>query len=292
VLPSQNIHCDGNTVCIKYGYWFGSIRKGSSEYTIHNCPIGNCNYDNGRCPTESCDNPYQTFCKLPEYDSDDLCLNNRGGAICAECRSGYTFSYSALRCVPESGCSAGTTVGLVFLSVAFWIVLIIVILIVLKLNLRIGSGQLYSLIYYFGVLQYFTSNSYPSTFLQVVIYTFSSFTQLKPLLLGLIRVCFSAEFKGLAHQILFFLHPTFISLVMLSIVGITRCWPRFSTISKQNYLVKAICILLYLSFTSLSETSLTILNFIRFESIQGTYVAVQPTVAYFSLPPPLPLMHW
>ena len=161
--------------------------------------------------------------------------------------------------------------------------LIIVILIVLKLNLRIGSGQLYSLIYYFGVLQYFTSNSYPSTFLQVVIYTFSSFTQLKPLLLGLIRVCFSAEFKGLAHQILFFLHPTFISLVMLSIVGITRCWPRFSTISKQNYLVKAICILLYLSFTSLSETSLTILNFIRFESIQGTYVAVQPTVSYFSL---------
>ena len=278
---SQNIHCDGNTVCIKNGYWFGSISQGG-EYAIQNCPTGNCNYDNGRCPTESCDAPYQTFCKLPTYDSDELCSNNRGGAVCAECRPGYAFSYSALQCLPESGCSPGKTAGLVFLAVAFWIVLIVVILISLKLNLRIGSGQLYSLIYYFGVLQYFTSNTYPSTFLQIVIYTFSSITQLKPLLFGLIGVCFSADVNGLAHQALFFLHPTFISLVMLGIVGITRCWPRFSTISKQNYLVKAICILLYLSFTSLSETSLTILNFIKFDNIPGKYVAIQPTVSYFN----------
>ena len=285
---SENIHCDGNTVCIKYGYWYGSIARGSSDYTIHNCPTGNCNYDNGKCPTESCDDPYQTFCKLPKYDSDELCSSNRGGAICAECRPGYKFSYSALQCVPESGCSVGTTVGLMFLSLAFWILLIVVILIVLKLNLRIGSGQLYSLIYYFGVLQYFTSNAYPSTFLQVVIYTFSSFTQLKPLLLGLMRVCFSADVNALGHQMLFFLNPTFISLVMLAIVGITHYWPRFSTISKQNYLVKAICILLYLSFTSLSETSLTILNFVRFENIPGKYVFIQPTVPYFNLRRHLP----
>ena len=273
---SEQVYCRGNITCIKYGYWFGQAHNTS---TIANCPNNLCNYSNGDCPTEPCNNVFQSFCKLPKLDPDKLCDSNRGGIMCSSCKPRFQFTFDALECVPAKSCNAGNTILLVFLLFVFWTVLVLALLLVLKLKLRLGSGHLYCLIYYYGVLPYLTNNTYP--FLTFMVYTFGGFIQVEPRFLGLIEKCFAPGWNNIQHSILRYIHPLFISIVMLLIIGVTRCCPRFATISKQNYGVRALCILLYLSFTSLTETSLSILNFIRFENVLGVYVKIEPTIPYF-----------
>ncbi len=277
-FQSDYIYCGVVKACIKYGYWTGMV---NGKMTYSNCPSGNCGYVNGRCPTSSCNEAFQSFCQLPETNSNELCSANRGGILCTSCSPGYSFSFGAVQCVPHDKCSAGNTALLVFLNVAFWVVLIAILVLVLKLHLRIGSGQLYCLIYYFGVLQYLTVNEFPSVFLTAVVYLCGGFLELDPRFLGLIDRCFLPDLNNLGHQVLRYVNPLFLALVVLLVVGITRLWPRFSTISKQNYSVRALCILLYLSFTALSETSLQILSFIKFQDVPGVYVKIEPTVRYF-----------
>jgi len=277
-FSSENLYCgvERNVTCIKYGYWFGPAHNSSISA---NCPNGLCNYSNGNCPTEPCSKVFRSFCKLPERDSDDLCASNRGGILCSSCRQGFQFTVSALRCVPDTSCNAGSTILLIFMVILFWVVLVLILLTVLKLNLRLGSGHLYCLIYYFGVLPNLTTNSYP--FLEIVQYTFGGFIRVEPQFIGLIDKCFAYGLNNVQHYVLRYVHPLFISIVILVIIGITRCWPRFSTISKQNYGVRALCVLLYISFTSLSETSLSVLNFATFPNIPGVYVNIEPTIPYF-----------
>ena len=277
-FTSEQLYCgvEHDSTCIKYGYWFGPAHN---TFTIANCPNSLCNYSNGDCPTEPCNDAFQSFCKLPKFDSDKLCDSNRGGIMCSSCKPRFQFTFDALKCVPENSCSAGNTILLVFFLLVFWTVLVLVLLLVLKLKLRLGSGHLYCLIYYYGVLPYLTKNTYP--FFTLVLYTFGGFIQVEPRFLGLIEKCFASGLNNIQHSILRYIHPLFISVVMLLIIGVTRCWPRFATISRENYGVRALCILLYLSFTSLTETSLSILNFIRFENVSGVYVKIEPTISYF-----------
>ena len=283
-FSSENLYCgvERNVTCIKYGYWFGPAHNSSISA---NCPNGLCDYSNGNCPTEPCSDAFRTFCKLPERDSDDLCASNRGGILCSSCRQGFQFTFSALRCVPDTSCNAGSTILLIFMVVLFWVVLVLILLTVLKLNLRLGSGHLYCLIYYFGVLPNLTTNSYP--FLEIVQYTFGGFIRVEPQFIGLIDKCFAYGLNNVQHYVLRYVHPLFISIVILVIIGITRCWPRFSTISKQNYGVRALCVLLYICFTSLTETSLSVLNFATFQNIPGVYVNIEPTIP----PVVISLMH-
>lgn len=277
-ILSDEIYCDVDRACVKYGYWIGLV---NGMMTYINCPSGNCGYVNGRCPTSSCSDSFQSFCHLPDMDSDELCSGNRGGILCSNCRMGYTFSFGAVQCIPDHNCTPGDTVLLVFLNIVFWAALIAILLLVLKLHLRIGSGQLYCLIYYFGVLQYLTVNELPSVFLNAVVAMSTAFLELDPRFLGLIDKCFAPGLSNLGHLALRYMNPIFLALVVFAVVAVTRLWPRFSTVSKQNYSVRALCILLYLSFTSLSETSLQILSFIQFKDISGVYSKVDPTVRYF-----------
>lgn len=282
-FPSENIYCEDQKACIKYGYWIGPIEETSSHprMVLTNCPNNFCGFSNGHCPMGHCTSTFQSYCLLPERDPDLLCTGNRGGIFCSSCRPGYAFSFGALNCVPEDTCNASNTVLMVFLVLVFWALLVIGLLVVLKLNMRIGSGSIYALLYYFGVLSYFTTNNLPSAFLTTVVLTFTSFIQLNPEFIGLIPLCFAPNFNSIGHQMFHYIHPFFITLVILAIIGITRCWPRFATISKLNLSLRAVCILLYLSFTSLSETSLTLLKFITYEDVPGVYVKIQPVVKYF-----------
>ena len=284
-IHSDNLYCGvEQQVCIKYGYWIGSVHHGQSA--LKNCPVGLCGYSNGNCPTQEC-NSFETFCNLPEFDSNGLCSDKRGGILCTDCQPGYAFTFGALQCVPVDECTDANTALVFCMVVLFWALLIFLIFLALKLNLRIGSGQLYCLVYYFGVFRNLTTNNLPFTFLTAVAYTFSGFIELDPRFIGLADKCVVSNFKNLAHEVLRYIHPVFISLVVLAVIGVTH-YSRFSTISKMNYGVRALCILLYLSFTALSDTSLRILDFKHFDDISGVYVSIEPTVPYFHLVRHLP----
>ena len=150
-IENDNVACgfsENTEVCIKYGYWIGYLGDNKNSPVVEHCQNSFCNYNNGRCPAGSCIRTLQSYCRLPDYDTDRLCAANRGGLLCSSCKDRYAFTYAATQCVPEDSCSAGHTVLLILLIVIFWAVLIAILLAALKLGFQIGSGHLYCLIYY------------------------------------------------------------------------------------------------------------------------------------------------
>ena len=277
---SENIFCFPNLdqVCIKYGQWIGEIQ---GITTIRPCPSGQCEYYSGRCPLGNCNNTFQTFCTLPKYDPNDLCSQNRGGILCSSCRPDYEHVIGRLECIPSSQCGSKATGTVIAIILVFWMLLTLMVLATLWLNLRIGSGQLYCMVYYFGVFPYLTANSTSSIFLNTIINLFSAFLELDVGILGLVHGCIYGT-NNLAGEALRYLHPVYVAFLVLVIVVVVRFFPRFSSITRKNYSVRAICILLYISFTSLSSTSLSMLDGISFSGISGIYAGIQPDVSYFN----------
>ena len=281
-VESADLACgfnDKSEACIKYGYWFGYTDNGNNSIIQH-CSNDFCKYNNGYCPVGNCIRSLQGFCRLPDYDSDDLCEANRGGLLCSTCKKHHAFTFAGVQCVPDTSCSALHTVLLFLLNIVFWIILVLALMIALKFNLQIGSGNMYCLVYYFSVLQYLTNN-YPNS-LNAVVSVFSGFLQVSPKFFGLIPVCmFGNDVGPIYHAVLEFMHPLFIFIVILLLIVVTKRSPRLSRTVEFDG-TKALCILLYFSFTSLVQTSLNLLDFTAVETDSSNLrVSLEPTVRYF-----------
>ena len=274
---SQYLTCNSTSlkVCIDYGYWYGKITRGNtSMYTTASCQF--CQYSNNKCPTAPC-NEFHTLCELPKLQ-DDQCAGNRGGPLCTRCKPGYSFTYDALQCVPTDTCSAGHFVLFSFINITLWIVAVVGLILILRLKLHVGSGYMYSFLYYFSVVQLFLPATLSSLFLKAVVFIFTSLPQLDPKILGLFRICVLSELDHLAHTFLHYLHPIIISIIILLFVWIARYRPRFLHLAESSA-IHAICLLVLLSFTSVTETSFILLSPIKFDDM--FYVKIEPSIQYF-----------
>ena len=267
------------TVCLHYGYWYGEVKNGNaSVFTVTQCPSEVCTYVNGNCPTKPCDE-LNTFCEMPQAQ-DDQCSMNRGGLLCTECEPNYSFTYDALQCVDDDTCSAGSFVLFFFLNIVFVVVVIAGLLLIVRLNLRVGSGYMYSFLYYFSVVLFLLPKTLPSSFLTILVINIVSFTQLDSRFLGLIDLCVLAQLDRLAHTALHYIQPILISLAIVMITCLARRFPRFLRFTRTSP-VHAICLLTLLSFTSITETSFLLLAPIQLKNALSTRVQIQPRVTYF-----------
>ncbi len=192
------------TMCVRYGHWYGFDSNTRGSITLP-CPGQNCRYD-GRCPNnDSCENS-PDFCHLTE--SYNLCYPGRDGISCSECKTNYSFTFGALSCVPSSTCHTRYTayilLGIVFYSMIF---------ISIVLNLSMGSGFIYGIVYYFSMINLFTDSTLNDQFLQVVIRTCVALTQVDPYFFGDITICFTAFSESmnlnLHHQLFRLVTPFF-----------------------------------------------------------------------------------
>ncbi len=105
-------------------------------------------------------------------------------------------------------------------------------------------------------------------------------TQFNPNLFD-INICFSESMNLNLHHLLFrFVTPFFVISIILAVVFLTRYCHCHSAISfSQNSPIHAICILIILSYTSMTYTSFQILSPLRY----GGKVCVygDPKVEYF-----------
>ena len=279
---STDIRCDAQTldVCIKYGSWFGNISE--NVFTLEVCPPGHCNFNYGMCgPSGSC-GPIPGFCSLP-YVQDNQCSGHRSGVLCTRCAVNYSFTFGADMCVNSDTCSIKYAVIPILLVIAFWTGMIVSLLLILKMNLRLGSGYVYSFIYYFSVIRYITPAYLPSNFLNIVVTIFGSIAKLKPTFVGQVPVCFIKPLNSIGHQFFQYLHPLLISLAILIVIAMGRCCPRLPNPTKHSG-VHAICILILLSFSSLVETSFNLLNPVRFHDNSNhsdVFVNIQADIRFF-----------
>ena len=281
VCALDSVHCNltSATACIKKGYWHGKIKvnEGDFQHITEPCSSGNClNAENCiQCPSQG----LSDYCKLPNK-TDYQCIDNHNGVLCTECMDGYAYTFGAVKCVPVTRCDKGQSVLIILIMLAFILASMALIVLLLKLDKNLKVGYMFSILYYFSVIRYLLApNNIPQA-LEVMISVLVSITQLNPHFIGYIPICLTTKSTILEQQMFFYASPLIISVIVLCVVWLSRCCPRYLKFS-DNTLLRAISLLMLLSFTAMAETSFNVINPVKFDAINETYVSIEPSTKYF-----------
>ena len=259
---------------IKRGYWFGAV-AGPSKPTVSLCPSRYCYFGKHRKETR------QGYCLLPSV-SDDQCHSHRTGVVCGECKPGYTLAYDSPDCINKDKCSAGMTILVIVLTILYWIAVVAVVFVLMHFSCKfqISSGYAYGIIYYYSIVDILSNNNpYISDAVFQVIAVLSSFAKLTPQLFG--QLCLVKGLSGIDQQFIHYIHALAVLLMLLIIVLMARYSPRIAFYVRR-YILRVICILLLLAYTSLASTSLQLLRAIHYPGYDGLYVYVSPDMKYFN----------
>ena len=259
------VFCSGNSSTIKRGYWFGSV---TGKPTITFCPINYCNFT--CCETT---NGYYHLSPL----RDDQCRSHRSGTACGSCMYGYTLSFDSTECVNFENCTAGQTVLVILLTVIYWIVM--VALIFAMMYYKVGIGYLYSITYYYSIMDILLSQYLQaSEGLYLTVNIMSSFSKITPQFLG--ELCLTTGMSGIDQQFIHYVHPSAALVILVIISLLARKSQRISTIISRG-IIHVICLLLLLSYTSMASTSLLLIRSLRFHGINKVYTYLSPDIEYF-----------
>ena len=268
VCYHNNVKCNDDGNEIKRGHWFGSI---DSKATTSLCPNRYCEFTNRAQTSEG-------YFELPNTINAQ-CNHHRVRRACGECISGYTLSYDSTDCINEDQCSTGWTVLVITLTCLYWITVVAGVFSLMYFMSDISLGYLYGLIYYYSMVTILLdNNSYISNTTFQFVSVLSSFAQLNPLFLG--KLCFVKELSGIDQLFIHYSHAVSVSLLLLLIVVATRFSPRISLLVSRC-IIRVICLLILLSYTSIASTSLQLLQPLRFTDIEEVYTYSSPHIQYF-----------
>ena len=282
VLCNMYLNTSG---CIQQGYWHGP--QGDDIITVP-CSSGYCTTLGSGC--KPCVFPVgqiNSYCQLPDQDTNEQCVENRGGVLCTNCIQDHAFTFGAVQCVKDTDCGGKDTVWVAFLALAFIILLVVLLIVLLKVDYKIRSGYLFAFVYYFSIIGYIIPPSMVSKQLLLIVSIMQSFSQLNPRFLGYIPLCLGSKFSIVHHTVILYLNPIIIIIIVFLIIGVSKLFSKHIKFNDSAFL-RAICLLILLCFTSLTDTSFNILNPVRFIGIQTVYLYIQPSTEYFDLIEHLP----
>ena len=260
------IRCKQGYAEIKYGYWFGVAIP--PKRTVSLCSIYYCNFN------KETSNGYY---KLSE-ELGDQCSSRRSGVACGECKSGYALAYDSPDCINTNKCYTGMTIIMVALTVLYWI--IVVALVFGLMQHKMSLGYAYAMIHYYSIIDILLgSNLYISNGVFQLVSILSSFAKLTPQFLG--RFCLIETLSGIDQQFIHYFYAIFIFCLIGGIVMAARYSFKLASIVSHR-IIRVICLLILLSYTSLASTSLQLLRPLYFDDVNGLYVYLSPSIKYFT----------
>ena len=283
-IASDDVQCDF-VACIRHGYWLGKINADNVlEDTLIDtapCQYPYCKTDLPPCPISGLS---QIYTKLP-IAQDEQCNGLYGGLLCRSCREDAVFSFGSVNCIPSSNCKPWQPYVTLVLVVVFQLVLGFAIVIVLKASFKTGVGHLYGPLFFIAVLRLVPFGYYKEyVHLKFTVSIFQSIFLLNLEVFGKIPWCFFSNINPLLNYSLHFLGPFIIAVVLLSTVLLARYYPR-QFLSLQSSPVQAICLLILLSFWSVSDTCIQLLKpTTTLNGVKGWRVALQPNIQYLKDP--------
>ena len=259
------VFCSASTSMIQRGYWFGEV-DGKTTTTV--CPMSYCDFTS--CNTAS------EFCPLfPERINQ--CNSHRSGTACGDCEKGYTLPFYSTECINRDKCATVWTTVVILLTVVYWIVLVIVVFI--TMYYKVSIGYLYAITYYYSIVDVLLSEYlYISDGLYITINIMYSIVKLTPQFLG--KLCLLEGMSGIDQQFIHYIHPLAISLMLIIIVVLARFSRRLSAVISRG-IIRVICFLLLLSYTSVTITSLLLLRHLQFYNVDKIYTYLSPDIEYF-----------
>ena len=210
---------------------------------------------------------------------DGQCNDYRVGRACGECSSGYTLSYDSTDCVSVDQCGAGWTVLVITLTCLYWIAVVAGVFALMYFKFQISLGHLYGLIYYYSIICILLDNN---PYLSGGVFQFasvlSSFAQLTPQFLG--KLCFVKNLSGIDQLFIHYSHAVGVSLLLL-LIAVAARWSTKVTLFVSRCIIRVICLLILLCYTSIASTSLQLLQPIRFTDVKEWYAYTSPNIQYF-----------
>ena len=256
---------------IKRGYWFGSV---NGQATTSLCPYQYCEFDHSRKETRD------GYYMLPKM-VDDQCKHHRLGRACGKCSPKYTLAYDSTVCISVDNCSAGITVLVVVLTCFYWIAILAVSFVcVACLKIRVSSGYVCGIIYYYSMVGFLLSNNpFISSEALIFIDIISGFAQLTPRFLGQLCLAQHVHLSGIDQLFIHYFHSFAISLLLSIFVLVARYCKKLHSIPR--YYVPVFSLLYLLSYTSITSTSLQLLRPLTFTGVSGVYTYSSPDIKYF-----------
>ena len=263
---SRIVSCSGSSSIIVRGYWFGYV-TGIPTVTI--CPINYCNFT--CCRTT---NGYYHL--SPERTNQ--CRLHRDGTACGNCVKGYTLPYYSSECVNTDQCTTTWTIVVVTLTVLYWIAMVTGVFVMM--HYRISVGYLYAITYYYSIVDILLNENvdFLPDGLYIFINIMYSVVELTPQFLG--KLCLMRNISGIDQQFIHYIHPVAISLILVIIILAAKCSRRVSLLISRG-IIHVICLLLLLSYTSVTTTSLLLLKYSTFFGINKVYSFLSPDIKYF-----------
>ena len=266
------VQCYDNYSEIKRGYWFGTITD-SFRPTESLCPSRYCDFGNNRKETR------QGYCTLPPK-LDNQCSSHRTGVACGDCKSGYTLAYDSLECINDNRCSVGITILVIVLTILYWIAIVAIVFGLMYFQFQVSSGYAYGIIYYYSIVDVLLANNpYISDVVFRVIATMASFAKITPQLFG--QLCLVEGLSRIDQQFIHYSHASAVSLIILIIVIAAKHSGRLTRFVGP-FIIRVICLLLLLSYTSLASTSLQLLRPLTFNDVDEVRTYSSPDIKYFT----------
>ena len=259
------ISCSGSNSTIKSGYWFGSV---NGIPTITSCPSDYCNF--------TCCEINNGIYHLSPVRANQ-CGQHRTGIACGNCEQGYTLSFDSSTCIPVEKCTVGQTVLIITLSLLYWIAVMAVVFIAMYFKIAVGS--LLAINYYYSAVDILLSQDYfISSGLDTTFSIMSRFAKVTPQFLR--QCCLVRNMSGIDQQFIHYLYPAVVSFILFMITVLAKRSLRISSfVSRVS--IHYVCILLLISYTSLTTTSLLILRPMTFTDIDTVYTYLSPDIKYF-----------
>ena len=93
-------------------------------------------------------------------------------------------------------------------------------------------------------------------------------------------MCLIKNISGIDQQFIHYIHPVAVAFILVIITLLARCSHRISLLLSRG-VIRVICFLLLLSYTSVTTTLLLLLNYLRFSQVTKVYTYLSPDVEYF-----------
>ena len=262
---SNVVFCSDTNSTIKRGYWFGSV---NGQPTVAVCPVNYCDF--------TCCETTDGFYHLSPLRKNQ-CRSHRSGRACGNCEPGWSLSFDSAECVKVEQCEVGQTTLVVVLIVIYWIVAVTAVFGLMYY--KIGIGYLYVMSYYYSVLDILLNQTlYLSQFILGTFNTISSIFKITPQFLG--QLCLVKDMSGIDQQFIHYIHPLAVTLILTLITLFARASYKFSSFISAG-IIHVICLLLLLSYTSVTTTSLLLMRTLRFVEVDKSYTYLSPDFEYF-----------
>ena len=95
------------------------------------------------------------------------------------------------------------------------------------------------------------------------------------------KLCLCKGLSGIDQEAIHYIHPFAIVLLLLIIARAANRSIKVTAYIGQRGVVRSICLLILLFYTSLSSTSWQLLRHLKFDGIDGVYTYLSPDIKYF-----------